>query len=50
MRKAGKRKLTLSKETIASLEDGKLIEVAGGADNTMDGLRCYTNYSCPNTR
>ena len=50
MRKTDKRKLTLSKETIASLEAGKMIEVAGGADNTIEGLRCYTNYTCPNTR
>lgn len=54
MRKAGKKKLTLSKETIASLEEGKLIEVAGGETktsyNSVDGLRCYTNNSCPNTQ
>jgi hypothetical protein len=49
MRKADQRKLTLSKETIASLEAGKLIEVAGG-DNSLDGRLCYTMYSCPNTR
>jgi hypothetical protein len=30
MKKAGKRKLTLSKETIASLEVGKLVGVVGG--------------------
>lgn len=50
MRKADKRKLTLNKETIASLEAGKLIEVAGRADNTLDGRFCYTNYTCPNTQ
>jgi hypothetical protein len=30
MKKTGKRKLTLSKETIACLEAGKLVEVVGG--------------------
>ena len=30
MKKAVKKKLTLNKETVASLEAGKLIEVAGG--------------------
>jgi hypothetical protein len=30
MKKTVKRKLTLSKETVASLEVGKLAEVAGG--------------------
>jgi hypothetical protein len=49
MRKANKWKLTLNKETIANLEAGKLIEVVGG-DNTLDGLRCRTNYTCPDTK
>ena len=35
MKKAGQRKLTLSKETIASLEVGKLVDVAGGG--TLQG-------------
>jgi len=35
MKKTGKRKLTLSKETIASLEVGKLVEVVG--DGTLQG-------------
>lgn len=30
MKKTEKKKLTLNKETIASLEAGKLVEVAGG--------------------
>ena len=30
MKKTVKMKLTLSKETLANLEDGKLAEVAGG--------------------
>jgi hypothetical protein len=45
MRKEGAKRLTLSKETIASLEDGKLINVVGGV--TMVGCPTHT---CPNTR
>ena len=46
-KKEGKKKLTLNKETITNLEDGKLTHVAGGA--TFE-LRCPTAYTCPNTR
>jgi hypothetical protein len=38
VKKAGKRKLTLSKETLASLEAGKLVEVAGGGNFQGAGL------------
>lgn len=49
MRK-NKRKLLLSKETIASLEKGELIKVAGGdpgGSNLATG--CNTFCKCPNT-
>jgi hypothetical protein len=36
MKKTGKRKLTLSKETRANLEVGKLVDVAGGG--TLQGV------------
>lgn len=47
-KKEGKKKLTLNKETIINLEEGKLTNVAGGAP-TFE-LRCPTNYTCPDTR
>jgi hypothetical protein len=47
-KKEGKKKLTLNKETITNMEDGKLTNVAGGAP-TFE-LRCPTNYTCPDTR
>ena len=47
-----KRKLLLSKETIASLEKGELIKVAGGGSvgGTNLATGCNTFCSCPNTR
>jgi hypothetical protein len=43
MKKEGKQKLTLSKETVAILEAGKLINVVGG--DTF--VPCATHYGCP---
>jgi hypothetical protein len=49
LKKENLRKLTLNKETLSSLETGKLIAVVG-ADNTLDGRLCRTNYTCPDTK
>lgn len=38
MKKTGKRKLTLSKETITNLETGKLVEAVGGGPFQGAGL------------
>ena len=50
MRKADKRKLTLSKETIASLEAGKLIAIVGGAPSGNFSCGFTWCNACPDTR
>jgi hypothetical protein len=46
MKKKGKQKLTLSKETVAILEDGKLSNVVGGESLHAT---CRT-WTCPDTK
>jgi hypothetical protein len=47
-KQAPSRKLTLNKETIASLEAGQLIEAAGG--RSLAFTLCATVCTCPDTK
>ncbi len=47
MKKDATKKLQLSKETVAKLEAGDLVRVAGGYTNRYD---CPTVWSCPVTK
>lgn len=49
MKKQSTKKLALHKETLVSLENGKLIEIHGGAKTTIAFTECYTDCTCPNT-
>lgn len=46
MKKSGKRKLTLSKETVANLEAGKLAEVAGGTHQGQQFSDLWEKTTC----
>jgi len=50
MKKKVTKKLSLSKETLVTLESGKLIEAVGGGGNSFQIYTCPTNYTCPDTR
>ncbi len=50
MKKQSKKKLALHKETLVSLESGRLIEAAAGAPTTTRVItECFSACTCPNT-
>jgi hypothetical protein len=49
-KQAPSRKLTLNRETIANLEAGQLIEVAGAGGRSLDFTICFTMCTCPDTK
>ena len=46
-KKIVKKKLALSKETIARLETGDLVKVVGGHSSHIDISYCYCTPNCP---
>jgi natural product precursor len=50
MKKIVKRKLQLSKETLANLNERELAKIVGGETHLTAYTECNTDCTCPNTQ